>query len=272
MLNQVLCGCFLEYDETTAEMAMLIIFILFGAALSSMLGSVDIVSALVLAGIVVFLIRPPVLAVVLFKARMSWAACGFICWFGPRDLNSMLLALLVVLAAIPGGELLFANRGRGRDDLRGAAWRVTDADSLLVRPQGTERDAGRRAENTAAALFGVEADEPDRLDPAGLHSRLGGEVPPLILDVRSRSSYESDGVRIPGDVCVRPRPGPGLGGRASTGPTGGRLLHLKERSNERPCGAAAQGYRVTASALVGGLDVWRAIYPVEPIAEVQPAR
>ena len=59
-------------------------------------------------------------------------------------------------------------------------------------------------ENTAAALFGVEVEEPDRLAPAELHSRLGGDSPPIILDVRSRSSYESDGVRIAGDVRVRP--------------------------------------------------------------------
>jgi len=200
VLNQVLCSCFLEYGETTAEMAMLITFILFGAVLSSMLGTVDIVPALALAVIVVFLIRPLVLAAVLFKARMSWAARGFICWFGPRGLNSMLLALLVVLADIPGGELLFATVGvvvmtsvvlHGASAMPIASWygRKVLRETLV-----------EERENTAAALFGVEVDEPDRLDPAEVHSRLGGEVPPLILDVRSRSSYESDGVRIPGDI------------------------------------------------------------------------
>ena len=50
---------------------------------------------------VVFVIRPPVLAMVLLKARMSWPARLFISWFGPRGLNSLLLALLVVIADVP---------------------------------------------------------------------------------------------------------------------------------------------------------------------------
>ena len=60
-------------------------------------------------------------------------------------------------------------------------------------------------ENTAAALFGVEGDAPERMTAVELHERLQPDDPTVILiDVRSRSSYESDGVRIPGDVRVRP--------------------------------------------------------------------
>ncbi|MEE8519615.1 MAG: cation:proton antiporter, partial [Dehalococcoidia bacterium] len=73
-LNQVLCSCFLDYGETTAEMAMLVSFILFGAVLSELIGDADLLPALVLAGLVVFVIRPSTLTVVLLKARMSWPA------------------------------------------------------------------------------------------------------------------------------------------------------------------------------------------------------
>jgi len=96
MLNQSLCDCFLEYGEVTSEMAMLLAFVLFGAVLSSMIGTVDVTPTLFLAALVVFVIRPAVLGTVLAKARMSWQARAFICWFGPRGLNSLLLPLLVV--------------------------------------------------------------------------------------------------------------------------------------------------------------------------------
>ena len=68
LLNQSLCDCFLEYGEVTSEMAMLLAFVLFGVVLSDMLGAVDLVPALVLAGLVIFAIRPVVLGLVLAKA------------------------------------------------------------------------------------------------------------------------------------------------------------------------------------------------------------
>ena len=88
VLYQVLCSCFLEYGEIAAEMAMLVTFILFGVVLSTLFGTVDWASSLLLALLLVFFIRPPVLTMVLMKARMSWAARGFIAWFGPRGLNA----------------------------------------------------------------------------------------------------------------------------------------------------------------------------------------
>ena len=112
VLNQILCSCFLEYGETTAEAAMLVRFTLFGAVLSSMYGIVDWLPAIGLALFVVFVIRPPVLALVLLKARMSWPARLFIAWFGPRGLNSLLLALLLVIADVLGAEALLGIRTR----------------------------------------------------------------------------------------------------------------------------------------------------------------
>ena len=204
VLNQVLCSCFLEYGETTSEMAMLVTFILFGAVLSTMYGLVDWVPAVGLALIVVFLIRPPVLAAVLFKARMSRPARLYISWFGPRGLNSLLLALLVVIADVPGAEVLLATVGvvvfvsvilHGSSALPATAWY---ARKVLADTLEEER------ENTAAALFGVHVDAPDRITPAELSEQLALENAPIVLDVRSRSTYEKDGVRIPGSVRVRP--------------------------------------------------------------------
>ena len=87
VLNQSLCECFLDFGEIASEMAMLLAFGLFGAVLSGILGSVSLGPALIMAALVIFLIRPPVLALVLSRAKVSWEARAFVSWFGPRGLN-----------------------------------------------------------------------------------------------------------------------------------------------------------------------------------------
>jgi NhaP-type Na+/H+ or K+/H+ antiporter len=111
LLNQSLCNCFLDYGEVTSEMAMLVAFVLFGVVLSGIIDKVSIGPALILAALVIFVIRPSVLGLVLSRVKMSWEAHAFISWFGPRGLNSLLLALLVVQADVPGSELLLATVG-----------------------------------------------------------------------------------------------------------------------------------------------------------------
>ena len=89
LLNHQLCDCFLELGEVTSETAMLLCFVLFGAALSGEMGAVSIGPALALAALVIFAIRPPILGLVLARAKMSWEAHAFVSWFGPRGLNSL---------------------------------------------------------------------------------------------------------------------------------------------------------------------------------------
>ena len=96
VVNQSLCECFLNFVEIASEMAMLLAFVLFGAVLSGILGSVALGPALILAALVIFLIRPPVLGLVLSRAKLSWEARAFVAWFGPRGLNSLLLYDLVI--------------------------------------------------------------------------------------------------------------------------------------------------------------------------------
>lgn len=107
LLNQTLCSCFLDYGEISAEMAMMVAFILFGAVLSGILGQTDFWPALLLAVLVIFLIRPSVLGLVLAR----WEAHFLVAWFGPRGLNSLLLALLVVQANLLEAESLLATVG-----------------------------------------------------------------------------------------------------------------------------------------------------------------
>jgi NhaP-type Na+/H+ and K+/H+ antiporter len=59
IFDVTLCDCFLDYGAVTAEMAMLLTFLLFGAALSPLLGAVPVLPTLGLAVVTLAVIRPP---------------------------------------------------------------------------------------------------------------------------------------------------------------------------------------------------------------------
>lgn len=108
--NGKLCSCFLEYGEITANMAMLLTFILFGVVLSSLLGGAPL-AALGFAIVCIGLVRPLAFDVVLRRAHMSGISRLFLGWFGPRGLTSLLLVLLAVRAALPQAERLLIITG-----------------------------------------------------------------------------------------------------------------------------------------------------------------
>lgn len=204
LLNQRLCDCFLEFGEITSEMAMLLAFVLFGMVLSGILGTVAIGPTLGLAALVVFVIRPSVLGLVLARARMSWEAHAFVSWFGPRGLNSLLLVLLVVNAGVANSELLLATVGivvlasvaiHGATAIPATVWYGRRA---LKETLVEER------ESTAAGLFGYEEAQVPLITPVELDQHLAGSSPPVVLDVRSRSSFERDGFQIPASLRVLP--------------------------------------------------------------------
>ncbi|HEY0603602.1 MAG TPA: cation:proton antiporter [Herpetosiphonaceae bacterium] len=206
IFNVSLCDCFLEYGEVTAEMTMLLAFILFGAVLSVLLATIEVVPALALALIVIGLIRPLSLGLVLRHATMSNTARAFIGWFGPRGLNSLLLALLVVQAGASDAERLLAITGmvvlvsviaHGASATPLSAWygrRVAQSQLTLAEERAS----------TAAGLFEPEATDTHRISVRELAARLCSSDPPLILDVRSRAHYENDPHQIPGSIRVLP--------------------------------------------------------------------
>ena len=204
LLNQTLCDCFLEYGEVTSEMAMLLAFVLFGAVLSNLLGTVTIGPALLTAGLVIFVIRPSVLGLLLAKSRMSWEANAFVSWFGPRGLNSLLLVLLAVHAGVGDSELLLATVGlvvlvsvtiHGATAAPFAAWYARKA---------SEETLAEEREGSAPGLFGSDKSEVRQITPEELRALLARPDSPIVLDVRSRSDYERDRARIPGSVRVLP--------------------------------------------------------------------
>ena len=59
-------------------------------------------------------------------------------------------------------------------------------------------------EGTAAGLFARHDEFEARVTPEDLNALVAGPNPPVVLDVRSRSSYDRDGAQIPGSVRVLP--------------------------------------------------------------------
>jgi sodium/hydrogen antiporter len=203
VLNFDLCQCFLDYGETTSEMAMLLSFILFGVVLSDLSSDVPLIPTLILAAIVIFVARPLAIGIVLRKAAVSNAARAFIGWFGPRGLNSLLLALLVVEAGVANSEFLLGVAGvvvTVSVIAHGAS--ATPLSRLYG--EAVMRATHEEERENVAGIFEGDASESIRIKPDQLSRMLEGDNPPVVLDVRTRSQFEKDHTRIPGAVRVAP--------------------------------------------------------------------
>jgi NhaP-type Na+/H+ or K+/H+ antiporter len=201
-----LCDCFLEYGEVTAEMTMLLAFLLFGAVLSGLLGSVPLLPALGLALATILLVRPLVQWLVLRQATLSREARLFIGWFGPRGLSALLLALLIVEANAPDAVWIFTIVGVVV--LVSAFAHGVTATPLATRygsfvAHASETPPEERS-SEVAGLFAGEPDEAPRISAEELAQLLEGKDPPLVLDVRTRGQYAQDEGQIPGSVRVLP--------------------------------------------------------------------
>lgn len=203
ILNFDLCQCFLDYGETTSEMAMLLAFILFGVVISDLFFEVPLIPALILAAIVIFIARPLAIGIVPRKAAISNKARAFIGWFGPRGLNSLLLALLVIQIGVASSEFLLAIVGvvvTVSVIAHGAS--ATPLSQAYGR--AVENDTHEEERDNAGGIFEGDASGSIRIKPERLAGMLGSEEPPTLLDVRTRSQYEQDKTRIPGSVRVAP--------------------------------------------------------------------
>ena len=206
LFDVTLCDCFMVYGEVTAEMAMLLAFILFGVVLGPLFGGISFGLAVIFALVAIIIVRPAALGLALLPAKISRIARVFIAWFGPRGLSALLLALLVVEAKAPHATDVLAITGvvalvsvllHGMTATPASRWygeRVAKAHDAP--PE--ERESG------LSGLFTGEAGDIPRVTPEALRAALDGPNPPLVLDVRTRGQYaETDG-QIPGSVRVLP--------------------------------------------------------------------
>ncbi len=106
-LDVELCDCFLEYGETTAEMALLFTFVLLGASLIWS-GFTLLSLATALFAVVVITVRPLAFFASFAPTKLDKRSQLIIAWFGPRGLSSLLLVLLPVFAGTPGADRLFS--------------------------------------------------------------------------------------------------------------------------------------------------------------------
>ncbi len=210
LFNTSLCQCFLDYGEVTSEMMMLLAFVLFGAVLYGTLGDMALAAVLIPAMVIGFLeivvIRPAALTAALWGAKMSNAARLFIGWFGPRGLDSLLLALLVVQSGVPDGERLFGITGvvvvmsvfiHGVSATPLAGWyarQIQDAASTLKEER----------ESSFTGLFDANAEDIPRISTQAAYDLMLGGKRPILLDVRARNHYERDAAQIPGSVRTTP--------------------------------------------------------------------
>jgi NhaP-type Na+/H+ or K+/H+ antiporter len=206
LFDVTLCDCFMDYGEVTAEMAMLLGFVLFGAVLGPLFGTIRFGPALLFAVIAIVIVRPAALGLAFLRARMSSLARLFIAWFGPRGLSALLLALLVVEADAPRAASLLAITGvvvlvsvfaHGVSATPASRWygeRIARAHATLAEER----------ESNAAGLFRGEAGDIPRVTPEELRAWLDGPQPPLVLDVRARAHYADADGQIPGSVRVLP--------------------------------------------------------------------
>jgi NhaP-type Na+/H+ or K+/H+ antiporter len=199
-----LCDCFLEYGEITAEMLMLLAFILFGALLSSLVRTVPLLPAALFAVFVLVIARPVAISLVLKRTKVSKRARAFIGWFGPRGLSSLLFALLLVIQGVPNAEWLLAITGVVV--IASVVAHGVSATPLIAaygRAMARETLPEER-EETASGLFGGDPNSVPRMTPEELAAELAGSNPPIVLDVRTRSAIGRGDDGISGSIRVPP--------------------------------------------------------------------
>ena len=105
-LDVELCDCFIEYGGVTAEMLLLLTFVIFGCSLI-WTGFSGLNTATIIFAAFTLLIRVPIYLLSLLGSKVNRRGRLLIAWFGPRGLSSLLLILLAVFAGMPGSERLF---------------------------------------------------------------------------------------------------------------------------------------------------------------------
>jgi sodium/hydrogen antiporter len=202
-----LCDCFLEYGETTAEMALLFTFVLFGTSLIwSGLAILNLKTLLFV--IAALAVRPVAFFFSLARSNINKRECFLIAWFGPRGLSSLLLILLPVFAGIPGSERLFSiccSVVLFSVVLHGG--------SLMLFGRNSKPEPELAQQPAAPTVIPVETKPvPATNQPVAEGSITIDQMlklqqqnqPVYVLDVRSDRSYESSDLHAKGAIRMHP--------------------------------------------------------------------
>ena len=198
-LDVELCDCFLEYGETTAEMALMFTFVLFGmSVIWKGLGIAG--GATLLFVLAVFVARPVAFLPALLPTKLSWKNRGIIAWYGPRGLSSLLLILLPVFAGAPYSERLLSICGLVV--LFSVVLHGLSPSVLCRKPPAEERaPAPIVAVPVLQQSSAAELSNGEYISLSEMQA-LGPEV--VVVDARSVRTYEESDEAIPGAVRLSP--------------------------------------------------------------------
>jgi NhaP-type Na+/H+ or K+/H+ antiporter len=211
-LDVELCDCFVEYGQTTAEMALLFTFVLFGSSL--IWKGFSILSwPVFLFALTVVLVRPVAFLISLTGTGLDFQSRLLIAWFGPRGLSSLLLILVPVFAGTPGTESLFficcfvvllsvALHG-GSLMFLGSGRKERSAPSVEPAATGTGDDAVALPLQAPAVSNGRNAPG-EVITVKELRELQQSGAPILLLDVRAERSFASSDLLAQGALRVEP--------------------------------------------------------------------
>ncbi len=292
-----LCDCFKEYGETTAELLLLLTFVLLGSSLiwSGLLilsGETLLFTVLVLLG------RPLVYYVALAGSHVDRKSRALIAWFGPRGLSTLLLVLLPVFAGAPGSEELFqvaslvvllsvALHGGALVFMGGQARPASVVSEPALAPVlALVREGGEAVAAPAASLATLTPSTPApvsntdslpeliRIEEVRALRDVGAPV--VVADVRSLDAWNESSVQAAGSVRLNPER-PVDTARALELPFHAWVVLYCTCPNEETSSRAARDLQrrgwARARALVGGMTAWQtAGLPMEPHAPAAASR
>jgi sodium/hydrogen antiporter len=227
-LDVELCDCFLEYGETTAEMALLFTFVLFGTSL--IWSGLAVVAPVTVAfTLLVFALRVGAFIPALLPAHIPWRDRGLIAWFGPRGLSSLLLVLLAVFGNVPGSRslltisclvvlssialhgfspllLLRPTKSRGRESLQPNRQDFDEfpASAPIASEPEEEVTCSLACPENGTSSSGPQLSNSEYMDTAELVRLEQASVPVVVVDARTDRTYNDSDLEIPGALRLHP--------------------------------------------------------------------
>ena len=205
-LDVELCDCFLEYGQTTAEMALLFTFVLFGSSL--IWSGFTVFNWSVLAfSIAIILIRPLVFFVCLAGTELDARSRLLIAWFGPRGLSSLLLILVPFFAGTPGTEPLFficCFVVLLSVTLHGGSLMFLSRQTQVSRQIAPGRISAAILENTSIEAPGpqTQGEVAELITVSDMKELQQTGAPMLVLDVRADRNFNNSELRAQGALRI----------------------------------------------------------------------